>query len=639
MVGGLENGFIIFFRTTSQILSAGIAITAFSLLLHALTFNLRDRVARSFALILTCVVVIYTAESIGSASATESTIDFWLRLQWVGIVFLPTTYLQFADALLETTGKPSMGRRRWSIRLAYLISFGFLATLPFMFLVGPLSWQNGTLPHLQPTLLTVVFLLFYITVMGMSWYVFFQALRRTTTATSRRRMVYLMVGAIAPALGAFPYLLFVSNFAANNPIVFWLLSALSNLLVGGLVVVMSYSVAFFGVPWPDRVVKSRLFKWIMRGPVTASVTLGVVTITRRAGEMFGMEYTALVPIVMVITILLMEYLITMQASFWERWLFYGNDKADVKVLRLVEERLLTRNDVEQFLEMVLAAVRDRLQATGAYVAALNSNGLEMVIENGRSAPAINGDADTGRLLQMVSTGEALPPMFQWGDDTLVPLLDTNVEEGGQLLGLMGITGIDPAALEEDQLRSLEILAERASMALRDRHIQQNLFQALEELTPEVEMIQRMRAAGRYASNQVALEQPADMPNQEVNQMVKDALAHYWGGPKLTESPLMKLRVVQDAMREHEGNQANALRAILREAIDRVRPEGERRFTGEWILYNILEMKFLEGKKVREIALRLAMSEADLYRKQRIAVEAVAKAILDMEAEAGVAAKE
>jgi len=149
----------------------------------------------------------------------------------------------------------------------------------------------------------------------------------------------------------------------------------------------------------------------------------------------------------------------------------------------------------------------------------------------------------------------------------------------------------------------------------------------------------MRAAGRYDSNQVALEQPADMPNQEVNQMVKDALAHYWGGPKLTESPLMKLRVVQDAMREHEGNQANALRAILREAIDRVRPEGERRFTGEWILYNILEMKFLEGKKVREIALRLAMSEADLYRKQRIAVEAVAKAILDMEAEAGVAAKE
>jgi hypothetical protein len=34
--------------------------------------------------------------------------------------------------------------------------------------------------------------------------------------------------------------------------------------------------------------------------------------------------------------------------------------------------------------------------------------------------------------------------------------------------------------------------------------------------------------------------------------------------------------------------------------------------------------------VRDIARRLAMSEADLYRKQRVAIDAVAKAILDME---------
>jgi hypothetical protein len=45
------------------------------------------------------------------------------------------------------------------------------------------------------------------------------------------------------------------------------------------------------------------------------------------------------------------------------------------------------------------------------------------------------------------------------------------------------------------------------------------------------------------------------------------------------------------------------------------------------------MKFLEGRKVREVAMRLAMSEADLYRKQRVAVEAVANAIVDMEQQA------
>jgi hypothetical protein len=112
--------------------------------------------------------------------------------------------------------------------------------------------------------------------------------------------------------------------------------------------------------------------------------------------------------------------------------------------------------------------------------------------------------------------------------------------------------------------------------------------------------------------------------------VKDALSHYWGGPRLTQSPLFKLKVVQRALEEHEGNHANALRDILGKAIEQTRPEGERRFTGEWILYNILEMKFMEGRKVRDVAMRLAMSEADLYRKQRVAIEAVAAAIVEME---------
>jgi hypothetical protein len=75
---------------------------------------------------------------------------------------------------------------------------------------------------------------------------------------------------------------------------------------------------------------------------------------------------------------------------------------------------------------------------------------------------------------------------------------------------------------------------------------------------------------------------------------------------------------------------NALRAILKQAVEQVRPEGERRFTTEWILYNILDLKFIEGRKVREVAARLAMSEADLYRKQRVAVESVAKSILEMD---------
>ncbi len=147
------------------------------------------------------------------------------------------------------------------------------------------------------------------------------------------------------------------------------------------------------------------------------------------------------------------------------------------------------------------------------------------------------------------------------------------------------------------------------------------------------MIQRLRAASRYESSNVLANLDAPLEDPNLAHWVKDALTHYWGGPKLTESPLLELEVVQQTIRDGEESPANALRSILRKAIDQTRPEGERRFTTEWLIYNLLEMKFLEGRKVREIAMRLAMSEADLYRKQRVAIEAVAKSIAEMERQA------
>ncbi|NLC13762.1 MAG: hypothetical protein GX768_06950, partial [Chloroflexi bacterium] len=128
-----------------------------------------------------------------------------------------------------------------------------------------------------------------------------------------------------------------------------------------------------------------------------------------------------------------------------------------------------------------------------------------------------------------------------------------------------------------------------------------------------------------------IEQP-ELP-EGMSTWVKDALTHYWGGPKLTNNPLMQLKVVEAESENLDGNRTNALRAVLTEAIEMIKPSGERKFTSEWLLYNILELKFLQGKKVREVARKLAVSEADLYRKQKIAIESVAQKIAVLEANA------
>jgi len=216
---------------------------------------------------------------------------------------------------------------------------------------------------------------------------------------------------------------------------------------------------------------------------------------------------------------------------------------------------------------------------------------------------------------------------------LIPLQATTEDGSVALLGILGISESAALVLDDEPRRQLSLLARRAALALRDRQMQTQVFSALQALAPQVEFIQRLRAAGRYDRADILSNEDLPYTPDDLSLWVRDALTHYWGGPRLTESPLLQLQLVQNALDAHDGNPTNALRSILRDAIDRVRPEGERRFTGEWILYNILEMKFLEGKKVREIAARLAMSEADLYRKQRVAIEAVAQAILDMETQA------
>lgn len=630
MNNGWVSDALVVIVTVNQILTAGIAITAFSLFFYSLSFNLRDRVARSFAVILLCVVIVFTSEALESTSTFNDAVEFLLRLEWVGIIFLPAAYLHFSDALLVTTGRPSRGRRRIAIRLMYLISAIFLMLLSYNILLGPAVTDAYPAPHLQRTTLTEVFTIYYIGAMLWAWINFGRSFKHTITRSGKRRMIYLLAGATAPAVGSFPFLLYGSSIASQHPFIFWSTALVNNILVGGLIILMAYAVAFFGVSWPDRVVKSRLFKWIMRGPVTASVTLGVVTIVRRIGVLFGVEYSSVVPASMVAIVLLMEHSITMAAPFWERLIFFGNDRKDLILLQSLEERLVTKGDLMQFLDAILAAVRDHLQTQSAFIAAMDGEKISLLFTNG-SSPFLM-EENLSEALEMINIGEnSSEDYYSWGDHWIFPLYKQQKTDQDQpvLLGLIGTAIPKNRILLKEQKQSLDLLLGRATFALQDRILQENVFKSLQDLQPQIDLIQKWRAIGRYDSKINLLTEDIP-PDADLANWVKEALTHYWGGPRLSQSPLMKLKIVQQSFDEHNDNPSNALRAILRKAVDSIRPEGERRFTAEWILFNILELKFIEGRKVREVASKLAMSEADLYRKQRVAIEEVARIIIEME---------
>jgi GAF domain-containing protein len=333
-------------------------------------------------------------------------------------------------------------------------------------------------------------------------------------------------------------------------------------------------------------------------------------------------------------IVVLQWLILLIKPALER-LIYLDEQEQVGRIQELRDRVLTTRDLQQFLEYVLAGLCDLLQVGTAFVASFSPDGsphLELILgelatSNGNHLPQDGWQSlKLDPLVDLPEQGER----FSWDGYWILSLYDQKRET---VLGILGVqTPDDSVNLTQEQIAAMHELASQAAATLEDRLLQQEVFSAMEGLLHKVKAAQRRRqtAALGQAGQPSSIDerQAAEM---DLTNVVRDALSHYWGGPKLTQSPLLKLQVVRQGMSEHQGSSVNAIRSVLAQAIESLRPEGDRNMTtAEWILYNILELKFLRRYKVRDIARRLAMSESDLYRKQRVAIEAVSQAIAEME---------
>lgn len=619
-------------ETLNQILYAAVAITAIALLMYTSGFNLRDRIVQTFALILLCVVMIYTGETVAAVSNKPEYIQLWLQLKWIGLMMLPAVYLHFSDALLTVSGRPSRGRRTTFVWVTYLITGAAAILIFFGVTIGELAPDKTPMFFLERNQITFFFGLFYLIVMAMVSYNLIRAMIRTATKTGLRRMIYLLAGAAAIAFSSIIFLFHGNNWFANHPHWFWFLSILASSVAIFFMVVMTYTVSFFGLLWTDRQIKSRLFRWLLRGPFTAAVVLGLTTVARRYGELQGDSYIYFVPIVMVGGTLLLQYAINIFSPYIEKSFFWGDDRDDLETIQSLQDRMLTNRDLIQFLETTAALISDRLPVSGGFIALLEGEKVTRSVSTGDQKAIENYLVDENFIKEAQENLVDQDGLNEWQGLFLVPL-EYHFEDGtSKLLGLGGFVKNNLREIEEDDREAVLQLAERATLAIKDHTIQKQVIESLSALQTEVDYLQNIRATSSFNVDKLTnIEQP-ELP-EGMSTWVKDALTHYWGGPKLTNNPLMQLKVVEAESENLDGNRTNALRAVLTQAIEMIKPSGERKFTSEWLLYNILELKFLQGKKVREVARKLAVSEADLYRKQKIAIESVAQKIAVLEANA------
>jgi hypothetical protein len=625
----------------NEMLAGAIVIVAASMLLYNLTRNQHDRVARTSALVLGCVTASYVCDVLVSLDPGANTYRAILRLQWIGIAFLPVAMIHLSDALLATTGLPSRGRRRRVIRLLYLLSAAFLLAAAFsdlLFRIMPSAsaYLPGTYFSLMPGPLFPIYVLYFGIATAFAFWNVARARERCLTRDTRRRMGYLQFALLTPALGIFPFSLLMEP-GQEYSLPGMVLVNLANLVVILLLAFLSYPLSFFGSRVPDRVVKTELLRFFMRGPMTGVLALVTITTMSPATRVLGIPSQSFLPFAVVAVVLLWQWFVSLALPILERRLvFVGEDRDQFTRLQTLTDRLLTREDYVQLMEATLASICEYLRVSTAFVVSLSDPEPEIIAALGPLRPAqatLRTEIDSLRD-QLFHAEEA--QLIIWGPFWAAPLNGRSASGEAAPIGILAVqaraASID---LDEDDQSELAQRIRRTEETLEDLAVQRQIFAALEGLLPQIQLSAGAREQIEFApprpapaAARAAVPELAE-DDEQFREQVRAALRHYWGGPGLTNSRLLDLELVRAAAAGD--NPAHALRAVLLRAIEAQRPEGERRLLSpEWTLYNILEMRFIRGEKVKDVGLKLAMSEADLYRKQRVAIEAVADTLMEME---------
>lgn len=625
--------------------SSIVVILAFSLLAYTFTYNFRSTVARSFAVLLGCVMVAYASDVALNRLLVSNSADWWLRFQWLGIALLPAAYYLFSLVVLATTNYRT-GRRRW-IAIGFF-SCGVVSALGAWWdgwLVNG-YYVDGPISYLRPGPYFSFFIAYFGLAMLLSLRNIWKARSRCLTEGTRQRMNYLLFGFLAPGIGVFPYLIIFNGLTTISgwTVLVLVISFCVNAAVAALLVVMSYTVAYFGVLLPDRVVRYRLIRFFMRGPIVAIVVILAVQTLPTVERILGLPRDIVLFSVITGVIVLSQLFLSVTKS-WVDWLVYREDHDEIAWLRELDRRLLTTSDLRQFLENNLTALCELLRVPAGFVAAVVGPDLILEATVGpekvrHQITAVNDWSEA--LSQALKQEQLIRPIAHEGFWIWALVEQSGGPDKIRVLGILGVKARTATPLlGQDEIGVLTQMLERVASVLADRKLQQGVFVSLRRIIPEIDRIQQWRSLAPYSGQESdttpaeTLLDPSPIHSPEFESWVKDALSHYWGGPKLTLSPLVKLRIVTDALDQSDGDPTKALRLVLGSAIEKMRPEGKPNLSApEWLLYNILEMRFIEGRKVREIADRLAMSESDLYRKQRVAIGQVARMLTEMEQENG-----
>ena len=616
------------------LLTEAVLVVAFSLLFYIASRNWRNSVTRATALLLAGVVIVYSGDALLDKAQRFSTQQFLLRAQWLGIALVPAAYLHLSDGLLTSVGYQSL-RRWWAVVAGYAAALTFFLLAAGTDLVVRGGVKNGPVAQFDAGPLFGLFTGVFAASTAAGLYNVHRARARSHTTGARRRLTYLGFSILAPALGVFPYLVFAGWGRVWPPALLLLLSSIANVGVAVMIMVLTYTVAYQGSLLPDRIVKQDFIRWLLIGPFVGVTVILCFQVLPALEQVFGLPRDTIVIFgVMIFTVFIPTFIDYLRPRLES--LLLWQDRDQIRWLRRFDRRVFTHSDLRRLLENTLVTICGAMRAESGFVAAPEDGGA-IVKASAGPRHIIKRFLHEHALMALIEEAKRLPvrqrgavpdseSFLAVADYSLLPLHGTS----GDFLGIVGVV-CPRTGLTLDVRRLIGALAHQMELALENVQLQDRIYTALRGITPEMQTLQQIAALPEAASPATLEQLDSDvalLPN--FDSLVKSALDHYWGGPKLSESPLLGLKTVRRSL-EAGGSSTKALQMVLREAIENLRPDDQLDPTAqEWVLYNVLHLRFLQGLRIREIAARLAMSESDFYRKQRVAIEEVARQIALME---------
>ena len=311
-------------------------------------------------------------------------------------------------------------------------------------------------------------------------------------------------------------------------------------------------------------------------------------------------------------------------SFLDR-LFYGRRYQALRAnLRVLAQEAGTYRELPDQLQAILAALCHFLGTPQGLIAIKEGETL--------SVKAALPLKLRGRTLKPLPAQEVTPLTSQMADELLGMALLVPLHRGGEEVGALLLGERETGAYSPEELDMLDDLSLQIGTIIQERRLQEEDIQQIEALVNDFR--DRERELQRRLQALLIQREPAEI---EFVALVEDGLRRLFDYSYLGEHRLAHLSMVERELQSREApithlDRGKALKEVLLQALDKLRPPGSQPHppTLEWHPFLVLHDAYVLGEPNREIMSKLYISEGTFNRTRRRAIQALAKALLEME---------